>query len=187
MKYTTQNIYQQAFLKKKENTKFINKLKLKKTLARQLDETVHKIHDDVFKKTNCLDCGNCCKTTSPIFKMPDIERLSKLFKVKTPQFIDEFLHLDKENDYVLNSTPCPFLHNDNSCSVYDHRPTACQEYPHTDRKKVYQLLDLTLANTYICPATFEIVERLKKIIEPKFSDKEVIIETQNEKRKRRER
>lgn len=187
MKYTTQGINQQAFLKKKENTKFINKLQLKKALVRTLDDTIHKVHNDVFKKINCLDCGNCCKTTSPIFKMPDIVRLSKLFKVKTPQFIDEFLHMDKDNDYVLNSTPCPFLHADNSCSVYDHRPTACQEYPHTDRKKVYQLLDLTLANTFICPAAYEIVERLKVIIEPKFSNKEVVIIPHADKKNRRER
>lgn len=185
MKYTTQGISNQGYQKQKENTKFINKLKLKKTLARQLDETVHKIHNDVFKKIDCLDCANCCKTTSPIFKMPDIERLSKLFKVKTGDFIEEFLHMDKDADYVLNSAPCVFLRDDNTCSVYDHRPTACQEYPHTDRKKVYQLLDLTLANTMICPATQEIVERLKKVIEPKFSDKEVIIMPTRADKKRR--
>ena len=172
MKYTTQGISHQGFLKKKENTKFINKLKGKKAMARQLDDVVHQLHHDVFKKIDCLDCANCCKTTSPIFKMPDIERLARLFKVKASAFIEEFLHVDKDGDYVLNSAPCVFLRDDNTCSVYDYRPNACREYPHTDRKKVYQLLDLTLANTLICPAAFEIVERLKKVIEPKLSDKE---------------
>ena len=33
--------------------------------------------ENEFKKTDCLDCGNCCKTTSPIFTDKDIERISK--------------------------------------------------------------------------------------------------------------
>jgi Fe-S-cluster containining protein len=75
--------------------------------------------------------------------------------------VANYLHIDAENDYVLNAAPCPFLGADNYCQVYEDRPKACREYPHTNRKKIYQLLDLTLKNTSICPAAYEIVEGVK--------------------------
>lgn len=136
--------------------------KLKKNQPKTLDSTVQEIHDEVFSEMDCLTCANCCKTTSPIFYQKDIERLSKLFRIKPVNFIQQYLHVDEDNDYVLNEAPCPFLGEDNFCSVYEHRPTACREYPHTDRKRFYQVLDITLRNTAVCPAAFAIVEKLKK-------------------------
>ena len=73
------------------------------------------------------------------------------------------VYLDEDKDYVLRQAPCPFLGADNYCSVYEDRPNACREYPHTDRKKISQLLDLTYKNTFVCPAVLEITEQLKKI------------------------
>ena len=55
-----------------------------------------------------------------------------------------------------------FLGKDNYCSIYDVRPKACREFPHTDRIKQSQLLKLTEKNIEVCPAVFEIVEKLKK-------------------------
>lgn len=136
--------------------------KLKRTKPNSLDATVQKIHDEVFSQVDCLKCANCCKTTSPIFYQKDIERLAKLFRMRPVNFIETYLHLDEDNDYVLNEAPCPFLGEDNYCSVYEHRPNACREYPHTDRKRFYQVLDVTLRNTAVCPAAFSIVEELKK-------------------------
>ncbi|HVD99288.1 MAG TPA: YkgJ family cysteine cluster protein [Cytophagaceae bacterium] len=136
--------------------------KLKKTKPKNLDETFERLHDEAFETIDCLQCANCCKTTSPIFTLRDIERLAKHFKIKTSQFIDQYLHLDEDNDYVLNHAPCPFLGPDNYCSVYENRPNACREYPHTNRKKMYQILDLTLKNTYVCPAVYQVVEKLKQ-------------------------
>jgi len=135
--------------------------KLKKTKPNNLDELFESHHDAVFEHTDCLTCANCCKTTSPIFIPRDIERLSKAFKLKVPEFIAQYLHLDKDNDYVLNQTPCPFLDNENFCTVYENRPNACREYPHTNRKRIYQVLDLAVKNTYICPAVYQIVEDIK--------------------------
>jgi hypothetical protein len=142
------------------NKKFLRQLK--KVNARTLDDTVHTIHEEVFEETDCLQCANCCKTTSPIFYQKDIERLAKHLRVKPQQFIEQYLHIDEDNDYVLNAAPCPFLGADNYCSVYDSRPTACREYPHTDRKRFYQITELTYKNTLVCPAVLEIVNRLKQ-------------------------
>lgn len=144
----------------KENKKFINSLKNKN--PRKLDDQFHELHEEVFEEIDCLACANCCKTTSPIFRDKDIERLASHFRIKPGEFIDKYLHLDNDQDYVLNSSPCPFLMDDNYCSVYEDRPRACREYPHTDRKKMTGILNLTYKNTLVCPAVLEIVERLKR-------------------------
>lgn len=150
----------QAEKLKKENQQFFNKLKLRK--PKNLDEVFHSEHEDAFRNIDCLTCANCCKTTSPIFYQRDIERAAKAVRLKPGAFIETYLQLDEDNDYVLKTAPCPFLHPDNYCGIYEDRPNACREYPHTDRKKIQQILDLTFKNTLVCPAVLRITEEVKK-------------------------
>lgn len=148
--------------KHNENKKYFDKLK--KKAPKDLDYQMQDIHDAVFKRTDCLSCANCCKTTGPLFTNADIERVAKHLKMKPQQFIDKYLHIDEDRDYVLQSLPCTFLDNENYCMIYDVRPKACREYPHTDRKKFNQISNLTLKNVAICPAAYEVVEEMKKRI-----------------------
>lgn len=145
---------------------FFNKWikKAKKVKTRSLDDQFHQLHNDTFKKIDCLECANCCKTTSPIFRLVDIKRLSKRLRMTESKFIDTYLKIDEENDYVLQSSPCSFLGDDNYCSVYEDRPLACREYPHTDRKNMYQILPLTRKNMEVCPAVSYIMQELSKKI-----------------------
>lgn len=122
------------------------------------------LHDEEFRKTDCLKCANCCKTTGPLFTDKDVDRISKHFRMKTKQFVNQYLRIDEDNDYVLQSVPCTFLGADNYCSIYEVRPKACREFPHTDRNKFQQISNLTLKNVAICPAAFNIVEEMKKKI-----------------------
>lgn len=145
--------------KRPETDAFIKKLKKKK--PRNLDAIVHELHDEAFAEFDCLDCANCCKTTSPLFTDRDVNRISKFLKLKSRQFIDQYLKTDEDGDLVLQSSPCPFLFEDNKCMIYEVRPKACAEYPHTNRKKFHQISNITLKNTSICPAAFDIVEKLK--------------------------
>ncbi|WP_298367302.1 YkgJ family cysteine cluster protein [uncultured Lutibacter sp.] len=143
-----------------ENKKYFQKLK--KRTPKNLDVVMQNLHDEEFEKTDCLTCGNCCKTTSPIFTDKDVERISKHLKMKVVKFIAQYLERDADDFYVLKTAPCSFLDlNDNTCFIYDVRPKACKEYPHTNRRKFIQITDLTLKNTEICPAVFNIVEALK--------------------------
>ncbi len=151
---------QNALTKKSENKKFFDKLK--KNPPKNLDQQFHQLHEEAFKKIDCLTCANCCKTTGPLFTQKDIERLSSHFKLKPSQFIEKHLHIDEDQDYVLNVLPCPFLGEDNYCSVYESRPNACREYPHTNQRKMHTILKETLNNIPVCPAVFEIVERMKE-------------------------
>ncbi|MGE0637622.1 MAG: YkgJ family cysteine cluster protein [Bacteroidia bacterium] len=136
---------------------------LKKKNSSEVDKVFQRLHDEAFEKIDCLQCANCCKTTSPIFYQRDIERLAKHFRIRPSEFIEQYLHIDEDNDYVLNSAPCPFLGDDNYCSVYDSRPTACREYPHTDRKRVQQIFNLTLKNASVCPAVYDILENIRTV------------------------
>jgi Fe-S-cluster containining protein len=137
--------------------------KLKKRTPKNLDVVMQDLHIKEFEKTDCLTCGNCCKTTSPIFTNRDIERISKYLKMKVVDFIAQYVVRDSDDFYVLKTSPCTFLDlTDNTCFIYDVRPKACSEYPHTDRRKFIQITDLTLKNTEICPAAFNIIEELKK-------------------------
>lgn len=153
---------QRAREKQAENKKFFTKLKKKP--PKDLDYVMQELHEAEFERTDCLTCANCCKTTGPLFTNTDIERIAKHFRMKPSQFVDQFLRIDEENDYVLQSVPCTFLGVDNYCSIYEVRPKACREFPHTDRKKFQQISNLTLKNVAICPAAFNIVEEMKKRI-----------------------
>ena len=136
------------------------KQRLRKVKSKALDAQFHKFHEEVFEEVDCLSCANCCKTTSPIFINTDIDRLAKVFRMKAAEFIDTYLHIDDDGDYVLNSSPCPFLNEDNTCLVYENRPKACREYPHTNRKNMLGILNLTLRNTLVCPAVFKIFQQI---------------------------
>ena len=142
-----------------ENKKLVKKLK--KSKPKKLDDTVHQLHHEAFEKIDCLDCANCCKTTSPAIYERDIDRLAKHLKIKPSQLITQYLQKDEDNDYVFKSAPCPFLDHENYCMVYESRPLACREYPHTNRKRFYQVLDISLTNTAICPAVATIFEKLR--------------------------
>ncbi|WP_410497360.1 YkgJ family cysteine cluster protein [Chryseobacterium sp. POL2] len=155
---------QQAQQKSKEHQKFLEQIKKKP--PKNLDYLVEDLHEETFEEIDCLACANCCKTTGPLFTEKDKERIAKHLRMKISDFETKFLRLDEDNDWVLQSTPCFFLDpNDNKCNIYDVRPKACREYPHTDRKKIYQINNLTLKNTLICPAAYVFVEKLRKNLE----------------------
>jgi Fe-S-cluster containining protein len=118
------------------------------------------LHQEAMEKIDCLSCANCCKTYSPRFKTPDIKRISKHLRMKESDFIDTYLDLDHEGDYVVKSSPCPFLGADNACSIYDQRPSDCARFPYTDEDVLYKRQALTLKNSTFCPIVYHVLERL---------------------------
>lgn len=146
--------------KEKENKRYLQLLKKKP--PKQLDFVMQELHDKTFSKIDCLDCANCCKTTGPLFTQKDIDRISKSLRMKPSEFEGMYLRIDEDNDWVLKTVPCAFLGEDNKCSIYDVRPKACAEFPHTDRKKFHQINYLTMNNLPVCPAVYEIVEKMKQ-------------------------
>ncbi len=156
-----QKLQEEANNNSKENKRFLEKLKKKK--PKDLDIVVADLHYEVFEYIDCLECANCCKSISPVIIDRDIDRIAKHLKISPSEMTKQYLELDKDDDYVFRETPCPFLMPDNYCMIYEVRPRACREYPHTNRKRFYQINTLTWKNTFICPAVFDVVDKLKEI------------------------
>ena len=135
--------------------------RIKRKRLRDLDDTMQQLHDEAFQEVDCLECANCCKTTGPLFTDKDISRLARRFRIKPADFEAQYLKQDEDGDLVLQKLPCPFLEEDNRCSVYEDRPKACREYPHTDRRRQLQIIDLTVRNAKICPAVYDMLVRLE--------------------------
>jgi Fe-S-cluster containining protein len=118
------------------------------------------LHDEAFEKIDCLQCGACCKNYSPRFKTPDVKRISRVLGLKESVFIETYLRVDEDGDFVVKSTPCPFLGGDNACSIYEDRPSDCARFPYTDEDVLIKRQKLTLKNASFCPITFFVLERL---------------------------
>src|SRR6187549_1959012 len=82
---------------------------LQRTDKNKILKALPGMHKEAFEKVDCLTCANCCKNYSPRFKTPDIKRISKYLGMKEGDFIETYLTLDTEGDYVVKSKPCPFL------------------------------------------------------------------------------
>jgi uncharacterized protein len=130
----------------------------KNKVLKQLPE----LHEEAFEKIDCLQCANCCKKYSPRFKTPDIKRISKHLKLKEGDFIETYLRIDEDGDYVAKSTPCPFLGEDNYCSIYENRPSDCHRFPYTDEDVIIKRQNLTLKNSTFCPIVYYVLEKLVK-------------------------
>ena len=150
-----------------------DKMKLQQKRFRQFLERADKnavlrrlpeLHEEAVKANNCLSCAACCKNYSPRFKTPDVKRISKHLRLRESDFISLYLTVDNEGDFVVKSTPCPFLGGDNYCSIYDVRPSDCARFPYTDEDVIVKRQKLTLTNATFCPI---VVSVLDKLSEPK--------------------
>lgn len=154
-----QRIQEQAIELKTANKKFLDRLNKKP--PKHLDVKMKELHEETFKEIDCLTCGNCCKTTVPIITDKDSERIAKHLKMKIYDFETKYVNIEDDNLKSFKKAPCEFLMDDNYCIIYDVRPKACSEYPHTTRKRFHQLSRITLENTVVCPATSVMIEKLK--------------------------
>ncbi len=164
MSYTKKMITEME--QKAESVAPLNKAllqKLKKQKPKNLDKVVHEFHYEVFEKIDCLECGNCCKSLGPMLSESDITRLASADKSKVSNFKDQHIRIDEDGDYVFKNMPCPFLGHDHYCFYYQNRPKACREYPHTDRKRFYQVAMKTYHNSFSCPAVYLVLEKLRTV------------------------
>ncbi len=129
---------------------------------KHLDEDFAQLHLEVFAEIDCLSCGNCCRGLGPRLIPTDIARLAKALNKKEPDFISEFIRRDEDDDLVFKTVQCPFIGDDNYCKVYEYRPKACREYPHTDSYNMAVIKKATIKNCETCPAVYEMMDRLIK-------------------------
>jgi Fe-S-cluster containining protein len=145
--------------RQKEYRKFLEKA-AKPAQRNRVLEQLPDLHEEAFSRVDCLKCANCCKSYSPRFKTPDIKRISRHLKLKESDFIEQYLRLDDDGDYVVKSTPCPFLGADNYCSIYDVRPSDCERFPYTDEDVLVRRPAVTQKNSTFCPIVYFVLEKL---------------------------
>jgi Fe-S-cluster containining protein len=157
--------YMKASLRKnkKTYTTFLKGLLHRK--LRGLDSVAIALHKDAFKRIDCLDCANCCKTMSPTYKKADVKRISRHLGMTFQQYYDKYLEKDESGDYMNKSLPCQFLKKDNKCSIYTVRPKDCSGFPHTQWRDFKLYVSGThIQNIEYCPITHHVVERLHDIV-----------------------
>lgn len=139
---------------------FLQYYKKNKKRIAKMDVEIRLIHEEILERIDCLSCANCCKSLGPAIYDKDIDRIAKALRIKPSEVVASYLRIDEDGDYVFKTMPCPFLMTDNYCSIYDSRPKACREYPHTDRRKFEQIYKLSVKNSETCPIAYEVLLRL---------------------------
>ncbi len=135
--------------------------KIKRMKEAEVTKLFNSLHDHFFCQFNCIDCANCCKALGPRLNNHDIDRMAKHFGMKRGSFLKNYVIGDEDGDNVFKQMPCPFLLEDNHCLIYDIRPKACREFPHTDEEMKPELLNFTFKNANVCPSVAAIITELK--------------------------
>ena len=81
-------------------------------------------------------------------------------QMKEGVFIETYLRLDEDGDYVTTTKPCPFLGEDNYCGIYEDRPSDCMRFPYTDEDVIIKRQEITLKNSTFCPIVYFVLEKL---------------------------
>ncbi|MEO5675006.1 MAG: YkgJ family cysteine cluster protein [Chitinophagales bacterium] len=149
-----------AKAERKENRILFKRLKKKRPAG--LTKAFRIYNDEAFAHINCMDCANCCRTSLAVFEKPDVKRISQHFAMKEKDFIKKYLTPHPDYEFLIKILPCPFLAEDNKCSIYEIRPTGCRTYPPARLQLSDEQLDVIHDNIGICPAISEMVERVKE-------------------------
>jgi len=141
-----------------------DELKTHSKSKKEIDTLAKQVHGEVFKRTDCLSCGNCCKSAPPIVTKFDIKRIAS-FLGESPKTIQrKYVIRDVDGESSFDTIPCRFLGEDNYCSIYEARPEACRDYPHTESGQFTARRKLHSINKEICPAVDEILTIMERKI-----------------------
>lgn len=143
------------------NARFLRSLKMVANPER-VDAFAADVHAEAFDRIDCTRCANCCKTLPPGVSAEDIRIISEQLGLSGETFIATYLAVDPdEGGYRMKVTPCPFLGKDDRCTIYDVRPEACRQFPHTNKQHFTSRVYQHASNTLACPAVYYIVEEMR--------------------------
>jgi uncharacterized protein len=153
------------------NFEFLRSLKFDGD-ERGTDRLAARLHAQAFEIIDCTRCANCCKTMDVYLTEEDVERIARHLNICTEELIANNLQPRGEDEpdqppYKMNRQPCPFLGDDDHCTIYESRPACCREFPHTDKKGFTERTHAHASNALICPAVFWIIEQMKQKKRPR--------------------
>lgn len=152
--------WKQALNKESEIKRLIKRLRNFKLKGKESE--IESLHNEAFKEVDCLQCANCCTSIPPIVSRRDAKRIARHLNMQVKDFESTFLKRDTDGDTVINKSPCPFLESDNRCRIYEVRPAACRQYPHSGDYQFVKHLNLHQQNIRYCPALFAIISKIEK-------------------------
>ena len=128
----------------------------------ELDALVVGTTREVWSKIDCLACGNCCRTLQVVIDDTDIARLSTRLQLSTREFRSRFVATAPDGVKFFSRSPCPFLGDNNACSVYEDRPQSCRDFPYLLDPGFRRRSIATLENVATCPIVFNVWQSLKR-------------------------
>jgi uncharacterized protein len=143
-----------------ENKRLRQHLKRHNFVERRLKIVAQTIEEEI----DCLACANCCRVATTKITERDVEELARFLRIRPGQFVRDYTVKSEEEGLVLKRTEsgCVFL-SGNECTVYEHRPRTCQDFPHLVRgagsfvSRMWQMADRA---TY-CPIVYNALEAFK--------------------------
>lgn len=136
---------------------------LEKQPPRGLEQLKLEADEHSWKRTDCLDCANCCKTMSPTYTKKDVKRIATHLGMTEKAFREKWLYKDKTGDWMNVQQPCQFLDlKTNMCNIYAVRPRDCAGFPHHTKKKMVEYMHMYKQNIEYCPATYRVVEYIQE-------------------------
>jgi Fe-S-cluster containining protein len=144
-----------------ENCKFRIFLKRHADCA-ELDKQFLELHNELFAKYDC------CKLCVIPLKIKEVNPIAEFLKISESDFIDRYLECNADEEtgaesYVIKERPCCFLDSDGKCKVQKCKPSACRDYPFTNKRGRLSSMFSVIESARHCPIVFEILEKLKEI------------------------
>ena len=143
-----------------ENKRLRQQLNRHNFVERRLKIIAQTIEEEI----DCLACANCCRVATTKVTERDVDELARFMRIRPGQFVRDYTVKSEEEGLVLKRTEsgCVFL-SGNECTVYEHRPRTCQDFPHLVHgagsfvSRMWQMADRA---TY-CPIVYNALEAFK--------------------------
>ncbi|MCC6587783.1 MAG: YkgJ family cysteine cluster protein [Bryobacterales bacterium] len=130
-----------------------------------VEKRLRRISEDIYDAIDCRECANCCKVATTRLLPRDVERLAKFFRLHPDRFLRDYCAESEEEGIILKRTEehgCIFL-DGNLCSVYEARPSTCQDFPHlingagSLESRMWEMID----RACYCPIVYNALEAFK--------------------------
>lgn len=111
-----------------------------------------KYAENIRKIIPCKRCGKCCEFPVNVFDR-EILKISEYLKIPVEDFKKKYFQHGITRNYL--KIPCPFLKDNNICTIYPVRPKLCREYP-------FVIDVFSLRGVNYCPEATETFSKLKE-------------------------
>lgn len=106
----------------------------------------------------CQRCGKCCREFKNfVMSKAELKKIAKYLGIQWKALKKTLKVKLRANKYYIKQ-PCPFLNEDNVCTIYTVRPLNCIRFPIEAMMQDPKLLKLW----YQCPALMEYLPRIYK-------------------------